>query len=358
MALITKEWIASDAVDASKINIGQDTYLKGRNVADDGDVSIVKVDSSDNVLFASVPYVSADPTADNQLTRKSYVTAQLGSYQLTSAKNAVSGYCGLDGSGKVAAAQLPSYVDDVLEYADLASFPGTGETGKIYVALDTNKTYRWSGSAYVEISVGEVASVNTKTGVVTLVTDDIGEDGSPVNLWFTDARAKAAAVADSITDAVTDVAPSQNAVFDALAGKSNTGHGHVAADISDFATAAKTAAVLNTTAGTETDQAASVSSMKSYVTTQIGAITGADAELEVFTLIAGDITNGYVDLAQVALADSILVWPIGGPIQTPTTDYTLSYTGGAGGKTRVTFAGDLASTLIATHKLAVKYLRG
>ena len=40
---------------------------------------------------------------------------------------------------------------DVLEFANLASFPVTGETGKIYVALDTNKTYRWSGSAYVQI---------------------------------------------------------------------------------------------------------------------------------------------------------------------------------------------------------------
>lgn len=54
--------------------------------------------------------------------------------------------------GLVPASQLPSYVDDVLEFANLASFPVTGETGKIYVALDTNKTYRWSGSIYVEVS--------------------------------------------------------------------------------------------------------------------------------------------------------------------------------------------------------------
>lgn len=56
--------------------------------------------------------------------------------------------------GKVPSAQLPSYVDDVEEYANLASFPVTGETGKIYLALDTNKTYRWSGSAYVELGGG------------------------------------------------------------------------------------------------------------------------------------------------------------------------------------------------------------
>jgi hypothetical protein len=71
---------------------------------------------------------------------------------LTSLGNVANGYLKLDGSGKAAAAQLPSYVDDVLEYANLAAFPGTGASGIIYVAQDTNKPYRWSGSAYVEIS--------------------------------------------------------------------------------------------------------------------------------------------------------------------------------------------------------------
>ena len=55
-------------------------------------------------------------------------------------------------SGTIAAANLPSYVDDVLEYTSLSKFPTTGESGKIYTALDTNKIYRWSGSAYVVIS--------------------------------------------------------------------------------------------------------------------------------------------------------------------------------------------------------------
>jgi hypothetical protein len=64
--------------------------------------------------------------------------------------------------GKVPPSQLPSYVDDVLEFADFASFPGTGENGKIYVALDTNFTYRWSGSAYIKISdSGKVDKVTT-----------------------------------------------------------------------------------------------------------------------------------------------------------------------------------------------------
>lgn len=76
--------------------------------------------------------------------------------------------------GKVPAAQLPSYVDDVLEYANLAGFPVSGETGKIYVAIDTRKTFRWTGSAYVEISPSDVNSVAGKTGIVTLVKADVG----------------------------------------------------------------------------------------------------------------------------------------------------------------------------------------
>lgn len=77
-------------------------------------------------------------------------------------------------TGTLDAARLPSYVDDVLEYANLAGFPASGESGKIYVALDTNKTYRWSGSAYIYITSGAVDSVAGKTGVVTLTSSDVG----------------------------------------------------------------------------------------------------------------------------------------------------------------------------------------
>lgn len=77
-------------------------------------------------------------------------------------------------SGIIDAARLPAYVDDVLEYANLAGFPATGEAGKIYIAMGTNKTYRWSGSTYVYITSGAVDSVAGKTGVVTLAKADVG----------------------------------------------------------------------------------------------------------------------------------------------------------------------------------------
>lgn len=75
-----------------------------------------------------------------------------GDYVLASEKGANNGVATLDADGKVPSSQLPSFVDDVIEAANFAALPATGEAGKIYVTLDDNKTYRWGGSAYVEIS--------------------------------------------------------------------------------------------------------------------------------------------------------------------------------------------------------------
>lgn len=89
-------------------------------------------------------------------------------YQRESEKGQPNGYAELDGTGKVPAVQLPAFVDDVQEFANLAAFPVTGSVGIIYVALDTNKTYRWSGSAYIEISPSPGSSDSVPEGSVNL----------------------------------------------------------------------------------------------------------------------------------------------------------------------------------------------
>ena len=95
---------------------------------------------------------------------------------------AISGLDGLKADlvdGKVPASQLPSYVDDVLEFDDLAAFPATGESGAIYIALDTDKTYRWSGSTYAVISdyTLPAATASTKGGIRVGSGLSIGFDG-------------------------------------------------------------------------------------------------------------------------------------------------------------------------------------
>lgn len=154
--------------------------------------------------------------------------------------------------GVVPSAQLPSFVDDVLEFADLASFPGTGTSGKIYLAIDTNKSYRWSGSTYVHlddsIALGETSSTayrgdrgksaydhsqitsgnphgtvpsdivgfdaaalsaapaetaaTVKAKLTTATTDDISIEGS-TNKWWTNARSIASVLTGFASSAGT-----------------------------------------------------------------------------------------------------------------------------------------------------------
>jgi hypothetical protein len=210
-------------------------------------------------------------------------------------KGAANGIAELDGSGKVPSTQLPSYVDDIIEVSDLAALPVSGETGKIYVTLDTNKCYRWSGSTYIEVSPGPGS------------TDSVAE--GTTNLYFTDARAKTAAVVDS-------------------------------------------------TAGSQTDQAASVAAMKSFVAAEIAAIPAAQTPVgkkERFVLTATDISNGYVDCAFEAMADTMMVMT-GGVVHNEGSgdDYVLSL---VAGKTRISFEPDLAAILAEGDDIYIQYLR-
>lgn len=81
---------------------------------------------------------------------------------INNSKGAANGIATLGADGKVPAWQLQGFVDDIIEVANFAALPATGESGLLYVTLDTNKTYRWSGSGYVEVSeslaLGETSS--------------------------------------------------------------------------------------------------------------------------------------------------------------------------------------------------------
>jgi len=91
-------------------------------------------------------------------------------------KGAASGICPLGADSLIASTYLPSYVDDVVEYASSSALPTTGESGKIYVTTDTTppKQWRWSGTAYI--------SYDSSPGT----TDSLTE--GTANLYFTVAR--------------------------------------------------------------------------------------------------------------------------------------------------------------------------
>ncbi len=141
---------AIDGLDATNV---QDALVQIKDIADNGGVTGVKGEAETTYRKGNVNITKANIGLGNVTNDAQVKRSEMG---------VANGVATLGADGKVPSTQLPSYVDDVLEFTNKAAFPATGETGKIYVALDTNLTYRWSGSTYVEISVslalGETAS--------------------------------------------------------------------------------------------------------------------------------------------------------------------------------------------------------
>ena len=145
-----------DADNNTITNIDNDEIKAGAGI----DVTKLHDGSVDNTEFGYLDGVTSS------------IQTQLDAKQELSEKGVANGYCPLDATAKVPAANLPSYVDDVEEYADQASFPATGEAGKIYVALDVDRHYRWTGTVYIDTG-NKVDTVNGQDGVVSLGIDDL-----------------------------------------------------------------------------------------------------------------------------------------------------------------------------------------
>ena len=152
MGLSTNDYTTEEKTKLNGIEAGAEV-----NKQSDWNVS----DTTDDAYIKNKPTTIAGYGITDTYT-KTEVDSALNGKLNSSLKGANSGLAELDASGKVPSSQLPSYVDDVLEYESRINFPSTGESGKIYVAKDTNLTYRWSGSDYVEISpslaLGETSS--------------------------------------------------------------------------------------------------------------------------------------------------------------------------------------------------------
>nr|UVX45043.1 MAG: hypothetical protein [Bacteriophage sp.] len=99
-------------------------------------------------------------------------------------KGAPNGLASLNESGIIPSTQLPSYVDDVIEVDTFSNLPGTGESGKIYIVQDTNLTYRWSGTGYIEISkslaLGETSSTAYPGDKGKATTDKLNKTSNKV----------------------------------------------------------------------------------------------------------------------------------------------------------------------------------
>ena len=290
----------------------------------------------------------ADPTANQDAATKKYVDDEIGAIDVSgvvedaivdgvtnkapsqnavydalalkldqTTKGAANGVAELDGSGKVPSSQLPAIAvtDTFVVASEAAMLALTAEKGDVAVRTDLSKSFILSGSDASVLAdwtelltpTDAVLSVNGQTGSVSLDTDDISEGAT--NKYFSDAAAKAAAV-------------------------------------------------VNSTAGSETDQAASVDAMKSYVAAEIAAIPAPQmpqGKKERKVLTSTDISNGYIDCAFEAMADTMMVMT-GGVVHNEGSgdDYVLSIVGGV---TRISFEPDLAAILADGDDIYLQYLR-
>lgn len=220
----------------------------------------------------------------------------------TSVSGAANGLATLDGSGKVPAVQLPNSVMELQGFWDASTnnpalADGTGNAGDVYMVSVSGTQNLGSGNQTFNVNdfaiyaggvwkhspaANAVLSVNSKSGVVVLVTDDISDATSTnkyysqslfdssfsgkttdnltqgsTNKYYTATQARTDLISQSITSGVSGFAPSEDAVFSALAGKSDVGHNHsgvyspvghthTASNITDFSDAAKSATVSQT----------------------------------------------------------------------------------------------------------------
>lgn len=328
-----------------------------------------------NILAGEVVEDSITDGVTNKAASQNAIFDALALKVNSSLLGASSGVATLVG-GKVPASQLTVTAFEYLGLYDAdtespALANGTGSTGDLYhvsvagtvdfgagnITFSIGDKVVYNGSVWEKWDLTEsVSSVNSQTGVVVLDTGDISESG---NLYFTEARVRSSVITGFSSGAGT-VAATDTVLqaINKLDGNSIEIDGNVN-DLITLSGVAENASSLGTFTGAIIPDTSSIKAALQALETEIETIpSAATPAKENITLDGTDITNQYVDLAEPIQASSLDLF-VNGVHQVEGTDYTISLTGGAGGVTRLSFAGSLATAgaaaLIATDVLNIKY---
>jgi hypothetical protein len=230
---------AATATNASSLNgYTQSATATGNTIAlreSDGDLVMryamtdyvnmshgVTTRSSDTVFFSSTDaYIRKNNATGFRASLGVLSSSEIASNYLSSSlKGAANGLAELDSTGHIPSAQLPSYVDDVVE---VSSLPGTGETGKIYILTTDGSIYRWTGSAFLEINTS-VASADTAVKLATARTITLSGDLSGYVSF--DGSSNVTLSAQVSDDSHNHIIGNVDGLQTALDGKSSTTHNH------------------------------------------------------------------------------------------------------------------------------------
>lgn len=373
MAQITKKWIQSNAVDGSKIRLSNNENLKARNAADSADVDVVKVNASDRIEFASVPQSPADASTSNDLVRFSQLATLVEGLKPKQAVRAATVVAGTLASSFENGDTVDGVVlatGDRLLIKDQAAPEENGiytvnATGAPTRALDFNSPSEIPGS----YTVAQEGSVNQGTLFVCLSSPTvIGTD--PITFAARAAQTYSGGDMISLTGNVFSVD------LASVSGLESSNPGNAAGQLRVKLEASNPSLQISGSneLGAKLNASGAIVSGASGLSVQVDAstvkINGSNQleslkELEEEVVLSGgDITNQYIDLAHAiygasASVNSLQLFVVGGPMQRKAVDYTVSLAGGAGGVTRVSFAGDLATggaaALVATDIVVVQY---
>ena len=352
MSLIKTKFIEDNAVNGAKIRLNNNEALRARNVGDTADIEILKVNTSDVIEFLGNIDMGAfqiknmaDPTDPQDAVTLSFLQSFIGG--VTDPK---------DSCRASSTTALPSNTYD-------NGVSGVGAT----LTADANGALPLIDG--INLSIGDRVLIKDEGGGTDIANGiyEVTQLGDAGNPW----------ILTRTTDADEDSEVTQGMFVPVAEGAANGGLGFLLTtpdpiivgttplSFTQFGESVEAGQGITKTGQTISVNIAANGGLEFVTDTPTDALAvnfddadlvdgttkaGAGGEVagrrsfqESFTLNGSDITNQYVDLTKVASRDSVKLHPGCGPMQVAGLDYTLSYTGGVGGKTRVSFAGDLAT---------------
>lgn len=347
MTQILKKFIGADQVDDTKVKLGNNAGLRARNAANTADLVIVKLNGSDVPEFPLTPVAAA--AAPVPSTAKQFATVEYVQNQISGkgdVKDSVDYFADVN---VPLTGSTPLVIDGGTLAAGMRVCLGNQTTGSqnfVYAvgivtttytltrATDSNTSAQVTSGAWCKVTQGTVyqgyEAVITTPDAIVLDTTALTVVKYPSTVTVTGG------------DMVAKTGNVFTVDLQALGGLESSNPGNIAGQLR-----------------VKADQAALEKDKSTRLDATTGAISGRRSKKVPFTLVAGDITNQFVDLPDVAGDSSVQLFVSGSPPQIEGTDFTVNYTGGASSKTRITFAGGLAtagaSALVATDVVLVCY---
>lgn len=346
MSQLSRKFIEDNAVNGTKFRLDNNEMLRARNAANSGDINIARLTSADIWEYQVLPQAASAlpvPSALKQFATVEYIQNFLNSKGDPKDSVAVLSDVNVPLTGST-----PLVIDGITVTDQLRiglTGQTTGSQNGIYIATITGPTYSLARSADANTSSAVTSGMffNVVQGTVYAGWEALLTTADPITL-------------DTTT--LTFVLQATTAAL--VAGDMLIRTGNVWAV--DLASAGGLESTNPGNAAGQLRIKVDTASLEKDRTTRIdgsNALVARRSKKTLFTLAAGDITNQYVDLVDVAGDSSVKLSVVGAGYQAETIDFTVNYTGGVGSKTRVTFAGGLgtsgASALAAGDQIVVEY---